>query len=237
MSKKNYLDFSLGRNICPIKHKSTASFFQPRTAGFQDLWNICLKNVEQFYLSDSAPQHSSKNTIAHRNLPSSVTQILTFTLLWCSQLQTISDFFLFPALPELSWYPRGNTSILYWAPIENFAALTDMIWLQPAKHSSATPLSVRQWVAVVIYCRKKAQPVSQIFLFIARFSAQSRTKQTAESNCMIWFVLNWTCHGATWQNTFHHTGFEGVSPLLHAHPLACWGKEKRGEGITTPPPL
>lgn len=78
-----------------------------------------LKNVDQFYLSDSAPHPSMWNTVANRNLLSSIIRILTFIPLWRSQLEMISDFyfffFLFPALPQQSCYPRGNTSTWHFA--------------------------------------------------------------------------------------------------------------------------
>lgn len=156
-----------------------------------------LKNVDQFYLSDSAPHPSNKNTVANRNLLSSIIRILTFIPLWRSQLEMISDFFffLFPALPQQSCYPRGNTSTWH------FALSTSCKLCCPDWHILALARQTRlqhlrlTGVSFYSYCPKKIQAVSQLFLFIVRFSAWSGAEQSTESHCMSQFILNWSCCG------------------------------------------
>lgn len=126
-----------------------------------------LKNVDQFYLSDSAPHPSNKNTVANRNLLSSIIRILTFIPLWRSQLEMISDFF-FPFFQHYLSNPatHGETlarGILHWAPLVNFAVLTDTFWLWPDKNVCSTCVW-QEWVSIVTVPRKSKQSVNYFSL-------------------------------------------------------------------------
>lgn len=234
--KENAWIFFLGLKYLPDRAQIYCQFLSTPDHRVSGLIND-LKNMGQFYLSGSAPHHSNENTVSNRNLLSSVIRILTFTLLWHSQLKMISIFFFFfrhyLSNPGIHGEKLAH-GILHWTPITNFAASTIMIWPKSGKHISATPLSGRQGVFIVTYNPKEAKSASKLFIFVAIFSAWSATKWSVESHCTSLFILNQTWYGATWQNTSQQTSFECISPLLHAHPSVCWGKEEKGEGISMP---
>lgn len=129
-------------------------------------------------------------------------------------------FFLFPALPQQSWYPWGNTSTWHLALSASCKIYCTDCHIHDLLHLCLTGVSEFP---------KKTQAVSQLFLFIVRFGAWSGAEQPTESHCMNQFILNWTCCSKILPL---HKFLKFLSPApLPPFGLMGWGGKRRGHHI------